>query len=136
MLFHNVFVFVCNDLYHVVSEDGAADDETLADFDAIYSCIDVDCVCAENWETPHINVVENSKIENSIRLTYRQEQVSQLNGNDDRGKPLVCNEDGNAGHCGHYELIAPLDVENVVNESQEDHHTDGEEPCILQVRFL
>jgi hypothetical protein len=42
-----------------VDQDETGNDETLASFDAINSCIDIDGVGAEDSKHAHINVIED-----------------------------------------------------------------------------
>lgn len=46
-----------------MSADEAADDEWLADFDAIDASIDIDSVGAEDSQWPHIDVVHKAEVD-------------------------------------------------------------------------
>ena len=48
------------DLNNVVYDDEAANDHGLPNLDTVDSCIDVDCICTENSNVAHINVVNDS----------------------------------------------------------------------------
>ena len=43
----------------------AAYDKALSNFDPIDSCVNVDCVCAEDGKAAHVRVVEGSCLESS-----------------------------------------------------------------------
>ena len=52
------------DLDNVVKQDEASYHEALTCLDTVDTCVDVDRVCAENCEKPHIDVIEESKVDN------------------------------------------------------------------------
>lgn len=41
----------------------APNDEWLAYFDAVYSCVDVDAVSAEHCQHPHVAVIKEAKVD-------------------------------------------------------------------------
>jgi len=47
----------------VVEQYEAPNDEWLAYFDAVYSCVDVDAVSAKHCQHPHVAVIKEAKVD-------------------------------------------------------------------------
>ena len=47
-------------LNNIVNQNKAADDKTLPHFDSVDSRVDIDCVCAENSNISHVEMVDET----------------------------------------------------------------------------
>ena len=53
---------VDNDLNDIVNHDEATDYETLSDFKAVNTGVNIDSICAEDCDVAHVEVVEETKM--------------------------------------------------------------------------
>ena len=58
-----IAVFALEDLNNVVNHDEETYYERLSDFDTVNAGVDVDCICAENGDVAHVDVVEYTEVD-------------------------------------------------------------------------
>lgn len=109
----------------VMQKDKASDHEALSGLDPVDARVDVDGVSAEDSEHAHVNVVENAKVD------HAPEEGLQEAGYHDAGHTVVGHEKGESGNGRNDQLVPPLEVDHVVDETQEHSHASGEEPCVV-----
>ena len=71
-------------LDNVVHEDEGADDNGLADFEAVQSCVNVDRVRAENSQHAHVDVIKEIEVDE-----VTTDETAKKLGHDDAGEALV-----------------------------------------------
>jgi len=75
------------DFNDVMDNDKASYDDSLPNFNTINSCINVNCISAEDGNVSHIDIVYNAKV------NIVSEDWSQHDGDDNMGQSLVSNEE-------------------------------------------
>ena len=114
-------IFALEDFNDVVNHDKQTYYERLADFNAIDSCVNVNCICAENSDVAHVKIVKWSKV-NEIA-----EDWSEHFWHNDRCESVVRNEQWESCHGWYDNFVSPFEVDYIVNEAEEDDHADGED---------
>jgi len=84
-----------------VNHDEAADDETLAYFNAVDASMDVDGVSAEDGEGAHVDVIEDSQVEGAT------EDSSKKFRHDHRSEAIVSDKEGEGSHCREDDFVSP-----------------------------
>ena len=107
--------------HQVEDGDAGSDDDALADLEAVNTGQDVDGVGAEDGQHPHVEIVEEAEL-------YAVTQDPSEHGGDHNLRPVgghvVDHQQGEAGHAWQEQLVAPLQVQDVVSEPQEKHTGD------------
>lgn len=106
----------CEEIETIVEGEEERDDDALGDFDAVDASQHVDALWAEHGDAGHVDVVENSEIEELAEIGL------ELKGDDDGGDvevDEVNDEDRDGGKAGDPPFVSPADVEEVVADAEE-----------------
>jgi hypothetical protein len=114
----------CENVKAVVEHKEEGNYEGLRDFNAVYSCQDVDAVWAEDRNGGHVKVVEGSEVE-------KLSEVRLERGGEDNGCYAKVDEvdyqDGDGRKGRNEELVPPADVEEIVAYSEDGDGLEGED---------
>lgn len=86
--------------------------QTLADFDSVYACQNVDTIRAEDGNGEHVGVVYRSEIEELAEIGTERNRYNDLG---DAKVDEVDDEEWDGGDAWDEEFVAPADVEEVVS---------------------
>lgn len=127
-LHHSVwsrYFFVDIDLYDVQNQNEAPYYEALSDFNAVDSSVNVNRIGTENSQVAHVYVVEYSQVK-----AVSKEDPKHFR-NHYRKRSSVCHKERERSYSWDNKLVPPLQVNDIIHESQQNNHGDCQKTGII-----